>query len=439
MTESRRSPPPLPRLAFAIAWAFFILAAGFGFLLRLQVFHPVVPLEYAHLLHTHSHAAFLGWVFNAFFGLALRFFVRPENHRSYWAVFLVMQLAAVGMLFTFPFQGYAAASISFSTLHLASGAVFAWKLLRDNVAAAGARTALGWAFVFLLISAAGPLALGPLAAAGLKGNPWYHFSIYFYLHFQYNGWFIFFLLAVFIQHVSTGAGIAASRVVPAVHWLAAGCLLTVILSAWWMGPTGWMHLVAAVGGTAQLIGFALFVRARPQRPVFHARVASALAVLAIVMFALKLALQLGAAWPALADLAMSRPAVIGFLHLIFLGVTTPLLIAWAAELGWLRIRGVAAAGLTLLLAGTFTAEIVLFAQPLPILNTLIGPWLHQPEVLAASALAMWAGVLTLTAGFIGTAEATAPPLVPGDETTGHDSLPENPAGPTNRLPRRQLP
>ena len=142
MTESHRSLPSLPRLAFAIAWAFFVLAAGFGFLLRLQVVHPVVPLEYAHLLHTHSHAAFLGWVFNAFFGLALHFFVPQKNHGNYWAVFLVMQLAAVGMLFTFPFQGYAAASIAFSTLHLASGAVFAWKLLRGNVAVAGARVAL---------------------------------------------------------------------------------------------------------------------------------------------------------------------------------------------------------------------------------------------------------------------------------------------------------
>jgi hypothetical protein len=430
MTESRRSLPSLPRLAFAIAWVFFVLAAGFGFLLRLQVVHPVVPLEYAHLLHTHSHAAFLGWVFNAFFGLALHFFVRPENHRNYWVVFLIMQLAAVGMLFTFPFQGYAAASISFSTLHLASGAVFAWKLLRGNVAVAGARTALGWAFVFLLLSAAGPLALGPLAAAGLKGNPWYHFSIYFYLHFQYNGWFVFFLLAVFIQHLSasSGAGIAAARVIPAVHWLAAGCVLTVILSAWWMGPTGWMYFVAGAGGIAQLIGFILLVRARPQTPLFHVRVASALALLALILFALKLGLQLGAAWPALADLAMARPSVIGFLHLVFLGVITPLLIACAAELGWLRIRGFATGGLGLLLAGTFVAEFVLFAQPLPLANTLLGPWLHRPEVLALSALTMWLGVLMLTAGFLGTSHRPPPPPTTDKNFPGHDALPHGRAG-----------
>jgi len=428
MTVSRRSPPSLPQVAFAIAWGFFVIATGFGFLLRLQVVHPVVSLEYAHLLHTHSHAAFLGWVFNAFFALALRFFVPTESHGGYWPVFLVMQLAAVGMLFTFPFQGYAAASISFSTLHLASGAVFAWKLLRGNVGVPGAKTALGWAFVFLLLSAAGPLALGPLAAAGLKGNPWYHFSIYFYLHFQYNGWFIFFLLAVFIQHMSARAGIDPSRVIPAVHWLAGGCLLTVILSAWWMGTAGWMHLVAAAGGIAQLTGFILLVRVRPRAPLFDARVTSALALIALVMFALKLGLQLGAAWPALADLAMSRPSVIGFLHLVFLGVVTQLLIGWAAELGWLRIRGTAAVGLGLLLAGAFVAEFVLFAQPVPMLNTLIGPWLHQPEVLAASALTMWAGVLMLTVGFIGTLKTVPPPKGPGDKSAGCNSLPSKPAG-----------
>jgi len=386
-------------MAFVIAWSFLAIAAAWGAILRVQVIYSLIPLEYAHMLHAHSHSAFLGWVFNAFVALALRFFVPAGKTHEFRNVFWVMQIAVVGMLLTFPFQGYAAASITFSTLHLIGGATFAWKLLRQNVVTTGARCALRWAIVFLVLSAAGPLALGPLAASGMKGTPWYQFAIYFYLHFQYNGWFIFFLLAALIQRQQERAtSFATAPLIRAIHWLAGGCLLTVVLSAWWMGPTPGMFLVASIGGVAQLVGFFGLLRTRLHVGLFASPIASTLGTIALFAFALKLALQLATGIPAFADLAMARPVVIGFLHLVFLGVVTPLLIGWATELEWLRIKGVASVGLSLLLAGAAATELVLFAQPLPSLMAAVGGWLNRPEILAGSALTMAIGVLLLGAG-----------------------------------------
>lgn len=386
-------------MAFVIAWSFLAIAAAWGAVLRVQVIHPLVPLEYAHMLHAHSHAAFLGWVFNAFIALASQFFVPRGKTHEFRTVFWVMQIAVVGMLVTFPFQGYAAASITFSTLHLAGGATFAWKLLRQDVVTTGTRWALRWAIIFLILSAAGPLALGPLAASGMKGTPWYQFAIYFYLHFQYNGWFIFFLLAALIQRQQERSrAFTPAPLIAAIHWLAGGCLLTVVLSAWWMGPTGWMFIVATLGGVAQLVGFFGLIRTRLHAGRFSSPIAAQLGAIALVAFALKLGLQLISGFPAFADLAMARPVVIGFLHLVFLGVVTPLLIGWATELGWLRIKGAATAGLGLLLLGAATTEVVLFAQALPSLVAALGAWLNRPEILAGSALTMALGVLLLGAG-----------------------------------------
>ncbi len=386
-------------MAFVIAWGFLAIAAAFGAILRGQVIHPLISLEYAHMLHAHSHAAFLGWVFNAFVALALHFFVPAGERRQFRTVFWVMQIAVVGMLLTFPFQGYAGASITFSTLHLVGGATFAWKLLLQSVVTKGARWALRWAIVFLVLSAAGPLALGPLAAAGMKGTPWYQFAIYFYLHFQYNGWFMFFLLAVLIQRQQELAPASTtSGLIAAIDWLAGGCLLTVVLSAWWMGPTPWMFLVATLGGLAQLVGLVGLLRTRLHVGLFTLPIASILGTVAFIAFALKLTLQLVSGVPAFAELAMARPVVIGFLHLVFLGVVTPLLIGWATELEWLRIRGAATVGLSLLLIGAATTELVLFAQPVPSLVAIIGAWLNRPEILAASALTMSIGVFLLGAG-----------------------------------------
>ncbi len=399
MNRTQGSASRFPRTAFVIAWCFLAIAAGWGAILRVQVIYPLIPLEYAHMLHAHSHAAFLGWVFNAFVALALRFFVPEEKTVEFRNVFWVMQIAVVGMLLTFPFQGYAAASITFSTLHLAGGATFAWKLLRQNVVTTAARWALRWAIVFLVLSAAGPLALGPMAASGMKGTPWYQFAIYFYLHFQYNGWFIFFLLAAMIQRQQERASaFATAPLIRAIHWLAVGCLLTVVLSAWWMGPTPWMFLVATLGGGAQLVGLLGLFRTRLHVGLFASPIASTLGTLAFCAFALKLALQLASGIPAFADLAMARPVVIGFLHLVFLGVVTPLLIAWAAELAWLRIKRLATAGLSLLLVGAAATELVLFAQPLPSLVMAFGGWLNRPEILAGSALTMAVGTLLLGTG-----------------------------------------
>ena len=61
---------------------FFATSAVLGAFLRFLTVHPIAGFNYGHLLHTHSHLAFLGWVFNAFFAIALQWFVPPDTQRA---------------------------------------------------------------------------------------------------------------------------------------------------------------------------------------------------------------------------------------------------------------------------------------------------------------------------------------------------------------------
>lgn len=326
------------RRAFRWALGWFLAAALLGVLLRASQLPGGPRIAFGHWLHAHSHTAFLGFVFNGFFAIALAVFVPGEKRENYTRLFVVMQVAVLGMLATFPWQGYGPASIAFSTLHMGAAVMFARRLWRDHEAGSGARAHLGAALVCLLASGAGPLALGPLAAAGLRDSPAYALAIYFYLHANYNGWFPFFLQASVLRATET-AGIHPARDRAArlsLRWMAAGAVLTFAQSTLWLGPPGWVFAVAGAGGAAQLVGFVWWLRALGPLSGRGLAAVRALGSLSLVCHAAKLLLQTASAWPALAPLAGHRFVVIAFLHLVFLGVVTAALFAWALRLGWLR-------------------------------------------------------------------------------------------------------
>ncbi len=395
--------PAFPRRAFGVALGFLVVVAALGTLLRWQVYRPIAGITYGHFLHAHSHAAFLGWVFNAFVALALVLFIPEDRQRGCRRLFVVFQVAMLGMLIAFPLQGYAAVSIAFSTLHMGASFVFAGGLWRRNLAVPVARGPLRVALVFLVASGLGPLALGPLAANGLRDTPAYHLAVYFYLHAQYNGWFLFFLQAALLQAATRqGLPVPTADARRALVWLTVGTVLTFAQSTLWLTPPGWVYAIAAVGGLAQLAGCGFLMRCFRGLGARLTGSVRLLALLAAGAFLLKHALQAAAAWPALGAFGSHRFIVIAFLHLVFLGVVTPALLAWALGLSWLRDGRMTRVGLILLVGGAGLTELVLIAVPFglpatfPLAVSLIG-----------AAVVMTAGAMALLAAFLSSRQLAA--------------------------------
>ena len=195
------------RLAFALFN--FVIVAALGVLLRWQLFDPIDGLVYPYLIHAHSHLAFLGWVFMALFALLTYVFLPVEKvvKPVYSVLFVILQMANLGMLFTFPFTGYALWSIIFSSLHALASIVYAIIFIRDLRFVAGQYNRyilllVKWSLILMIISNLGPFALGPIMAQGLGYSDIYYLVIYYYLHFQYNGWFTFAILGLLFRYFS---------------------------------------------------------------------------------------------------------------------------------------------------------------------------------------------------------------------------------------------
>src|SRR5690606_35939766 len=106
---------------------------------------------------------------------------KPIYNRLFW----VTQCAVVGMLFSFPFQGYAAVSITFSTLHIFCSYFFAYLIFKhhktDNKVT---NSLLKMALVFMLLSTIGVWCLGPAVSMLGQASAFYQIAIQFFLHFQ---------------------------------------------------------------------------------------------------------------------------------------------------------------------------------------------------------------------------------------------------------------
>ena len=98
------------------------------------------------------------------------------------------------MLVCFFMQGYAFFSISFSTLSVFVSYFFAAYYWKDLNRMNGKKVSHWWfkaALVFSVMSSFGAFALAYMMANKIMVQTLYLASIYFFLHFQYNGWFFF--------------------------------------------------------------------------------------------------------------------------------------------------------------------------------------------------------------------------------------------------------
>jgi hypothetical protein len=89
----------------------------------------------------------------------------------------------------------------------------------------------------------------------------YFGSVYFYLHFQYNGWFLFTIFALFFSQIKEHMQTQHIRLTNLFFYL---LLLTLIpawfLSMFWMRLPGWMVTSGAVAAVVQVVALLIFVR-----------------------------------------------------------------------------------------------------------------------------------------------------------------------------------
>ncbi len=286
---------------------------------------------------------FLGWIFNLLSLAFIHEHIAEDRRRKYINLFLSIQVLLLGMLISFPLQGYGLYSIAISTLHTVLVGVFALWFFRDT------RTdgfdASKWfarmALIFFLISAIGPFTLGPLMINGLGQTKWYYFAVYYYLHFQYNGVFTFGVFSLLFGMIKDkGITLDQGLIKKFGYLLMYACFPAYFLSTLWAEPGiifNTIGFIAALMQLATLYYLLKILRVIPGtvRKELSVSVKILLAV-SLFSFVVKLLLQTLSAHPVIAQVAYTiRNYVMAYLHLVLLGMISTFLIAWCIDKGWI--------------------------------------------------------------------------------------------------------
>tara|TARA_R110000868_G_scaffold60556_2_gene184807 strand:- start:14298 stop:15500 length:1203 start_codon:yes stop_codon:yes gene_type:complete len=314
-----------------IAFVYFIIAALLGVVLRL--FHAVdLPVNYKFIVHTHSHIALLGWVYLVISTVLYSLYLNASvAHKKYKRLFFFTQVTLLGMLLTFPFQGYALFSIIFSTLFLVASYWFTWFFIKhapNVVKTSHSYQTVKMALGYLVISSIGPWALGAIMTILGPLSIWYRLAIYFYLHFLYNGWIQLTLIGLFFYLLEKKKVILQEKEFKFFFWMMnMGIVFTFLLSTLWTKPALVLNVLGGMGAFIQIIALLFLMRSlRKKIPdfknlftSFQKNVFQTIVFLVVI----KIILQLVSAIPYMANLAASYlDFTIGYLHLTFLGVVT---------------------------------------------------------------------------------------------------------------------
>lgn len=402
------------KLWLNISFLYFFIIAIIGITLRLMGFVST-GFNYAYLLHTHSHIAFLGWLYNVLFTILIYTFLSSENRNKkiYHHLFWITQIANVGMLFSYPFQGYGLYSISFSTLHILCSWAFVYFFLKDAKANSinSIKGKISFAFIkaamfFMVISALGPFSMAPISKITGAGSSYYYNTIYLYLHFQYNGWFIFSVLGLFFRTLENNQ-IAYNQKFAKLFYtlLMIACVPAYFLSTLWSKPVAIIYIISAIAAFMQLVAvYYLLLITKSIKKDFNKNLnkwTKFLFYFSLICFVIKNILQFVGAIPAIADIAFEvHNFIIGYLHIIFLGVISFFVFAYLINEKVLHLSKTIKLGLFLIIAGFIISEIVLFIQAIFNLLNLHIFTTYKESIFYVSLPMLFGIILIVADGFI---------------------------------------
>jgi hypothetical protein len=208
-----------------------------------------------------------------------------------------------------------------------------------------------------------------LLVSGTKKILLYYLSSQFFLHFQYNGWFTFSVLSLLLRlaeerqvYLDQGKNKITLFV------MTTAVILTFFISLFWGDQTkSWLLGIASLGGILQL-GIIIIYRKYfygifkkvTQKLNKQFRI---LIIVSLACFILKLVMQAIIIVPFIATLAFTiRNYVIAYIHLVFIGMVSLFIFAWAVEHGFITIARTVRVGVNSLVTGFVLVELILFVQ-----------------------------------------------------------------------------
>jgi hypothetical protein len=326
-------------------------------------------LEQKHLQEAHSHFAFYGWITNAiylFIYKILKQTISKKKLTSFYNTIIINLFASYGMLFSFLYSGYYWLSIVFSTVALFCSFYFLFIFYKNykNLETLSRIWFLG-GLLFAVFSSLGVFNLSFMKINHHISQDLYLASTYFYLHFQYNGFFIFSCIGLLINMLENiGAKLNSSEIYLTFWLLFFSCFLGFGLSVLWLELPIWLYSMIVLSSLVQILAnvkILFWVRKNWMLILekFTPLERFILIFVGVAFFA-KVLLQLASTIPAISQFAFGfRNIVIAYLHLVLLMCVSAFLVGQMLASNLFSLSKALLLGVQFFLLGVFLNELVL--------------------------------------------------------------------------------
>ena len=389
-----------------VAFFSLLLVAFLGVLMRYKIAYYLPFIEQKKILNAHSHFAFTGWITQVLMTLLVAY-ISTEAETNYFKkykwILTANLLTAYGMLFSFPWEGYGVISIIFSTLSIFVSYAFSMMYWKDLNRLPEKLIQQDWfkaALIFNVVSSIGAFSLAWMMVNKIQHPNWYLATIYFFLHFQYNGWFFFACMGLLCSKLVT-PGISQLFLKRIFILFLFACVPTYFLSALWLPIPFIVYLIVVVAALMQLFAWILLVikiiKFRMELFSSILKEARVILILSGIALSIKLLLQAGSTMPFLSKIAFGyRPVVIGYLHLVLLGVITLFIIGYSKMNGLIYTNRIGSRGITIFIAGIILNEMLLMVQGLSYMNSTNLPYIN--ELLLGATICLLLGAVLINIG-----------------------------------------
>lgn len=386
-----------------IRWSLlsFLIVSLFGATMRYKIGFEFPYFDQKNLQHAHSHFAFSGWITQTlwvFLVLLIKNNLSGNRIKTYNTILLANLICSYGMLVSFTIQGYDIFSITCSSLSIILSIVFVFSYLQDiKFINPQAGNYIKAALCFNIISALGTAALCYMMATKQISQHYYLSSVYWYLHFQYNGWFLFASIGLFIAYVK--------HIMPNYNhsknifylWVFS-CLPAFGLSVLWLHIPLWLYIIIIAASVAQLIAWVIFLVELKKHAFINKQnffnTSNLIFIIIGIAITIKLLLQLGSTIPEVSKLAFGfRPIVIAYLHLVFLLIISLFLVNYLIIKKLIILNTYTIIGLILFITGIILNEVVLTVQGIASFSYTIIPYVNT--MLFIVSVLIFSGLLVL--------------------------------------------
>jgi len=374
------------------------IVALLGVLMRYKIGFEFPVFNQKYVQESHYHFAFYGWIAHTLMVLMVNCLVKTNsNFKSsrYNPIFLANLISSYGMLISFLFFGYGILSGLFSLTAILSSYYFSFKFIKDLNRNKVNPVSAMWFKAALFFNFLSTLGIFALAYMMLSKNLYqneYLATSYYFLHFQYNGWFFFACMGLLLEFIKA----SDPTQLKVFRLFFISCIPAYFLSVLWLKIPEWLYIVIVMSAFIQVYALIVMLKSlKHNRQIALQPFILRYVILFVgVALSIKLFLQLGSTIPVISKLAFGfRPVVIAYLHLVLLAIITLFLLFYIYAQQLFSHSKYAFTGLMIFTTGVLLNEVVLAIQGIAAFTYTIVPYVNDVLFAVALILLLGAGLL----------------------------------------------